>query len=157
MTEQKPRKSHPVHRPSAVIVLLVAPVAHAAGAEDAIKPGNWEYTWTDPSITHFPPNVPLPPGARVGPDGLTSTNTRCITAAGPAPSPPKTGEPCRMDKSEVNGGTASWSVTCVNPKTTVHVVMIEHYHGETMDGQHTLRSALPGHPPFEKTTQYTGR
>src|SRR5215469_7251044 len=107
MTAQKPRKPHPIHHPSAVIVLLVGMVAHAAGAEDAIKPGNWEYAVRDPNVTHLPPDVQLPPGARVGPDGLSIITARCITAAGPLPSPPKTGEPCKIDKSEINGGTAS--------------------------------------------------
>jgi len=157
MTEHKPRKPHPGHHPSAVVVLLVCMVTHAAGAEDAIKPGNWEYTSTDPSVTHLPPGVQLPPGGRVGPEGLTITNTRCITAAGPVPSPPKTGDPCKMDKSEVKGGSASWSVTCATPKMTVHQERIEHYHGETMDGQFTLRGTLPGQPPIDKTRQYTGR
>jgi hypothetical protein len=157
MTEQKPRKPHPLHRPSAVIFLLVGMVAHAAGAEDAIKPGNWEYTVTGPSVAHVEPDEKLPPGARIGPDGRSIVMTKCITAAGPLPSPPKAGEPCKIDKSEVNGGTVSWSVTCVTAKITAQQEQIEHYHGKTMDGQMTVRGTVPDHPPFERTMQLTGR
>jgi hypothetical protein len=141
-------------RTTAVFILLYTV---ASGAEDAIKPGNWEYTATNPSVTHLPPGVQLPPGAQVGPQGLTIMKTRCITAAGPLPPPPKTSEPCKMDKSEVNGGTASWSATCTTPKMIVHQEWILQYHGDTMDGQFTFRGTTPGHPPIEKTTQFTGR
>jgi hypothetical protein len=58
-----------------------------------------------------------------------------------------------MDKTQVNGGTLSWSVTCATPKITVHQEWIVHYHGETMDGQVTSRSTTPDHTPVESTTQ----
>ena len=54
-------------------------------------------------------------------------------------------------------GTLSWSVTCATPKITVHQEWIVHYHGDTMDGQVTLRSITPDHPPIERTQQLTGR
>jgi hypothetical protein len=36
-----------------------------------------------------------------------------------------------MDKTHVNGGTLTWSVTCTTPKITVHQEWIVQYHGET--------------------------
>jgi hypothetical protein len=67
------------------------------------------------------------------------------------------GGPCKVDKTELNDGTASWSATCVTPKFTLHQEWVEHYHGETMDGQYTLRSSVPDQPPIERTQLLEGR
>src|SRR5262249_23607884 len=55
---------------------------------------------------------------RPGPEGLTLTVTRCTAAAYPIPFSRNrnAGEPCKIDKTEVNGGTVSWCVTCATPK-----------------------------------------
>jgi hypothetical protein len=62
-----------------------------------------------------------------------------------------------MDRTDISGGTLSWSVTCATAKFTVHEEWIVHYHGQTMDGQVTLQSTTPDHPPVETTQQVTGR
>jgi hypothetical protein len=144
-------------RTAAVFILLTGIVTHPAGAEDEIKSGNWEYSVTAPGITQLPRGMQPSPDRRLGPEGLTVIRTRCITAADPFP-PKPAGEPCKMDKTHVNGGTLSWSVTCsTTPKITVHQEWIVHYHGETMDGQVTSRSTTPDHTPVESTTQLQGR
>ena len=139
-----------------VFILLAGIVTYPASAEDEIKSGNWEYSVTAPGITQLRPGMQPSPEIRLGPEGLTVIRTRCITAANPFP-PTQAGEPCKMDKSHVNGGTLSWSVTCTTPKITVHQEWIVHYHGETMDGQVTSRSTTPDHTPVESTTQLRGR
>ena len=93
-----------------VFILLVGIVTYPASAEDEIKSGNWEYSVTAPGITQLRPGMQPSPEIRLGPEGLTVIRTRCITAANPFP-PTQAGEPCKMDKPHVNGGTLSWSVT----------------------------------------------
>jgi len=137
-------------RTIAVFVLLAGMVTYAVGAEDTIKSGNWEYSATAPGITQLPPGMQRSPDIRFGPEGLTFVRTRCITAADPIPPMYDAGEPCKMDKTEINGGTLSWSVTCATPKITVHQEWIVHYHCDTMDGQVTFQSSTPDHPPIEE-------
>ena len=97
-------------RTTAVFILLAGIVTYPAGAEDDIKSGNWEYSVTAPGITQLPRGMQPSPDIRLGPEGLTVIRTRCITTADPFP-PTHAGEPCKMDKTHVNGGTLSWSVT----------------------------------------------
>ena len=139
------------------VFLLFASLGNAAGAENAIKFGNWEYSATASGVTQLPPGVQPSPDLRLGPEGLTFSRTRCITSAEPPLPPIKAGEPCKMDKTDVNGGTLSWSVTCATPEITIHQEWIAHYHGETMDGQVTTRSTTSDHPSVETTQQIKGR
>ena len=174
--ERKPRKPDPLRpdwlpaslvdlrerhgklavRTTAVFTLLAGVVTYPAGAEDEIKSGNWEYSVTASGITQLPRGMQPSPEIRLGPEGLTVIRTRCITAANPFP-PTHAVEPCKTNKTNVNGGTLSWSVTCTTPKITVHQEWMVHYHGETMDGQVTSRSTTPDHTPVESTTQLKGR
>jgi hypothetical protein len=67
-------------------------------------------------------------------------------------------EGCKIDKAYANGGTLSWSMSCISPNnTTSHLERIEHYPGETMDGQITVRTAVPGYPQIESTQRINGR
>jgi Protein of unknown function (DUF3617) len=186
ITEQKPRKVDAVHygslpgdnprhvrligsladlrerhgklavRTTAVFILLAGIMTYPAGAEDEIKSGNWEYSVTAPDIRELPRGMQPSPDIQLGPEGLTVIRTRCITATDPFP-PTPAGAPCKIDKTNLNGGMLSWSVTCTPPKITVHQEWIVHYHGETMDGQVTSRSTTPDHTPVESTTQLKGR
>lgn len=102
----------------AVFVLTTAIAAiPTADAEDAIKPGNWEYSATAPGVK-LPRGTQPSPDIRVGPERVTVTKTKGITAADPLPPPMHdfSGKHCTMDKSEVTGGTLSWLVTCTTPK-----------------------------------------
>jgi hypothetical protein len=136
---------------TAVSLALAAMGTCAAGAEDAIKTGNWEYSITTPGITHLPPGMQPSPEMRLEPEGLTFIRTRCVTATDPFPPMPEgEGKPCTMDKTGINGGIVSWSLTCVTPKTTVHADWILHYHGETMDGQVAVSFTYPDHCAHRK-------
>jgi hypothetical protein len=141
---------------TAVFILLAGIMTYPAGAEDEIKFGNWEYSVTAPGIRELPRGMQPSPDIQLGPEGLTVIRTRCITAADPFP-PTPAGAPCKIDKTNLNGGTLSWSATCTPPKITVHQEWIVHYHGETMDGQVISRSTTPDHTPVESTTQLKGR
>lgn len=136
------------------IFALAVVATSSASAEDTIKSGNWEYSVTVPGVTQLLSGVQPPPGMRLGPEGLTLTRTRCVTAADPFPPDSKV---CKMDKGEVNGGTLRWSVTCVTPKIIVHADWVAHYHGDTMAGEYTLRSTTTDHPPIERKQQLSGR
>jgi len=50
-----------------------------------------------------------------------------------------------MDKIDLNGGTLRWFVTCTKPPATTTLEWIEHYHGETMDGEVINRTNWPDH------------
>jgi hypothetical protein len=140
-----------------LVVSLLAGMTSAAGAQDAIKSGNWEYSATAAGVTQLPPGMQASPNMRLGPEGLTFVQTRCITAADPFPSMHGSNL-CTMDKTETNGGTLRWSVTCTSPKFTFHEDWVVHYHGDTMDGQFTLHGNMPDNrPPIEKTQQISGR
>ena len=140
-----------------LVVILLAGMTSAAGAQDAIKSGNWEYSATAAGVTHLPPGARPSANMRLGPEGLTFVQTRCITTANPFPPPMHGPNVCKMDKTEANGGTLRWSVTCTSPKFTFHEDWVVHYHGETMDGQFTLRTTPPDRPPIERTQQISGR
>src|SRR5438094_661250 len=98
--------------PTIAVLILVAEVwACAARAEDAIKPGKWEISTVALGLMHPPPGMQLGPGMRLGPQGVISSYTKCVSATNP-PFPPKSIGPCKIDKSDVNGGTVSWWMTC---------------------------------------------
>ena len=140
-----------------VFILVTGMAMSAAGDETAIKSGNWEYSAAVAGVTQLPPGMQPSPDIRLGPEGLTFNKTRCITTADPfSPMHDHPGEECKIDKTDVNGGTLSWYVTCTTPKITIREDWIEHYHGETMDGQFTLRSTMPVRPPIERTQQLKG-
>jgi Protein of unknown function (DUF3617) len=132
-------------------------VTWAAAAEDAIKSGNWEYSVTAAGVRQLPPGTQPSPDMRLGPEGLSFVKTRCLTAAELFPPMHDADQPCTIDKTDVSGGTVSWSVSCATPKATVHQAWVEHYHGETMDGEVTFQSIVPDHPPVERTQQIKGR
>lgn len=148
-----------VARRAAVFTLIMTMATTvAAAAEDAIKPGKWEYSTTVPGVHKLPEGMPPLPGmdVRVGPEGLTSTVTICLTTADPWPMHDSSSKDCKVEKKEINGGTASLSVTCTTPKVTVQEDWIVHYHGETMDGQFTLHGTIPDRPPVEQHASLKG-
>ena len=134
---------------------LAAVSTSTASAEDTIKFGKWEYLVTDPGVTRLPSGMQPSPNMRLGPEGLTFISTRCITATGPFPM--QDTDVCKVEKTDVNGGTLLWSVNCTAPKFTTHQEWVLHFHAETMDGQFTVRITMPDHPPIERTQQVNGR
>jgi Protein of unknown function (DUF3617) len=146
-----------------VVALLTAGLgARAAGADVQIKAGKWEFTVQVPGVTKLPPGLAQVPGVHVGPGGMTISHTECTRVDSPLPRMargPAAGQPCKADadKTDVNGGRVRWSWGCATAKATVHSEGVLHYHGETVDGEYTLRTSLSGHPPFEKSQSFTGR
>jgi hypothetical protein len=138
--------------------------ASAADAEDQIKAGNWESTTQVPGVTQLPPGMQPQAGVQVGPSGMTMSRTECISSDNPLPpmargpsAPRDASHPCKIDKTDVSGGTVRWSTTCTTGDTTVHVEGVVRYHGETLDGEFTVRTAAIGHPPIERSHSLTGR
>jgi hypothetical protein len=65
--------------------------------------------------------------------------------------------PCKIDKTNVSGPTVSWSWSCTTADATVHSEGVVHYHGHTLDGEITVRTSTPGHPPIERSHPLMGR
>ena len=130
----------------AVFTLFIG-IAPCARADDAIKFGNWVYSMIVPEITQLPRDVYLSPR-------MTFQDTRCITATDPVGF--ATHGPCKIDKIDLHGGTLRWSVICTMPPATTTLEWIEHYHGDTMDGQVNHRTNWPDHL-YEKTQTLQGR
>ena len=134
-------------RTIAVFTLLIGIVPCQARADDAIKFGNWVYSMVVPEITQLPRDVYVSPS-------MTFQDTRCITATDPLDF--AIHGPCKIDTIDLNGGTLRWSVICTKPPATTTLEWIEHYHGETMDGQVNQRTNWPDHL-YEKTQTLQGR
>ena len=148
---------------AAVLILAVEAWAGAARAEDAVKPGEWEFSTVATGITQLPTAVQPSPAMRLEPEGLTVSQSECISATNPFPpnarmsAPPDANHPCKVDKTDVNGGRVSWSTTCAAPQATINMEGVVHYHGETLDGTLTIHSTISGHSPIERSVPMTGR
>ena len=66
---------------TAILILVGVVWACAAGAEDAIKPGKWEFWKVGPKIPEAPPGTELPASMRWGPEGMI--NSWCISETNP--------------------------------------------------------------------------
>jgi hypothetical protein len=132
----------------------------AAGADDQIKVGKWEFIVQVPGLTKLPLALAQVPGVRVGPGGMTLTHTECTRADNPLPRMTGVliaGQPCKVGKRDVNGGTVRWSWDCATTKAAIHSEGVLHYHGEMADGAYAVRTSLPGRPPLERSQSVTGR
>jgi hypothetical protein len=149
---------------TAILILVAEVWACAAGAEDAIQPGKWEISIVEPGITELRPGMHLDPGQSIGPEGKTSVTTKCASMTNP-PFPPKpppegTNSPCKMEKSDLNGDTATWTIQCrrSSERASNTVEGTVHYHGDTLDGTSTLRITSPsGYTLAVITVNITGR
>jgi hypothetical protein len=150
---------------TAIIILLTAELgASVAIAEDQpIKAGKWQFTLEIPEVASLPPGMKPPPGAQMGPRGLSHSRTACITSDDALPpvarGPSQQGDakaPCHVEQVEVNGGTVTWSTTCTTPQMTLHAEGVVHYHGDTLDGEFNLHATLGGQPPIEISRPLTG-
>src|SRR5271163_376589 len=70
---------------TAILILVTEVWACAAGAEDAIKPGKWEFWTVGAKIPEPPPGTQLPPSMRWGPEGMNEGRSRLRP-----PTPPST-------------------------------------------------------------------
>jgi hypothetical protein len=120
-----------------------------------------------PGVTHLPPELLQQyPAVRVGPNGMTISHTECTSSDNPLPAmargpsaPQDANRPCKADKTEVSGGTVSWSWTCATAAINSEGVIHYHDHGETLDGEYTVHTSTAGHPPIERSVSQsvTGR
>jgi hypothetical protein len=151
--------------PTIAVTLLAAALgACEARAEDQIKAGKWKFTVLVPGVTQPPPGMQPQPGVQVGPSGVTMESAECVSSENPLPpmargpsAPIDANHPCEIDKTNVSGATVSWSWSCTTAEMTFHLEGIVHYHGETLDGEFTVRTSTPGHPPIEMSHSLTGR
>src|SRR5262252_5706540 len=102
---------------TAILFLVVEVWACAAGAEDAIKPGKWEFWIVGPKIAEPPPGTQLPASMRWGPEGMI--NSWCISETNPPAPHARTSVPvdekgsCDFDTTtDGNAATVSWSMNC---------------------------------------------
>jgi Protein of unknown function (DUF3617) len=158
---------------TAILILVTEVWACTAGAEDAIKPGKWEFWTVGSKIPEPPPGTQLPPSMRWGPEGMitsvcfSETNLRSHVRT----SMPRHGDLLRALKTRLGKGscdldtttdattaTRSWSMNCAwssgNKSNTEGVV---HFHGDTLDGTTTSRYSSPNLPTKENTSSIEGR
>ena len=102
---------------TAILILVAEVWACAAGAEDAIKPGKWEFWTVGSKIPEPPPGTQLPPSMRWGPEGMI--NSWCISETIPPAPHARTSVPvdekgsCDFDTAtDSNTATVSWSMNC---------------------------------------------
>jgi hypothetical protein len=62
---------------TAILILVTEVWACAAGAENAIKPGKWEFWTVASNIPEPPPGTQLPPSVRWGREGMITS--ACIS------------------------------------------------------------------------------
>jgi Protein of unknown function (DUF3617) len=155
----------------ALLVIVGAGIG-IARADDAIKPGKWQYTTTMqmpnmPSLhsgAQLPPNVQM----RSGPGGMTVTSTRCVKSSDPATAFKglhagekvliMAGAHCTTDRSDRSGDTMAWAVTCSMPAGfTIHIEGTVHYDVDDMEADVKNRIPLSQGAPIERTTHVSGR
>ncbi len=91
-----------------------------------------------------------PLGAELRSNGLALRETVCIASDDPlppmarGPSTPRYGQQaCKIDKTNISGGTVSWSMTCAMPQIIINVDGVVHYHGVTVEGEYTVHGVIP--------------
>jgi hypothetical protein len=161
---------------TAILILVTEVWACAAGAEDAIKPGKWEFWTVGSKNPEPPPGTQLPPSMRWGPEGMIMSVCFSETNLETPHSHVRTSSPrhgdllralntrlgrgsCDLDTTtDATTATRSWSMNCAwssgNKSNTEGVV---HFHGDTLDGTTTSRHSFPNLPTKEYTFSIKGR
>jgi len=149
---------------AAAILILVAEVwTCAAGAEDAIKPGKWEFWMVGSKIPEPPPGTQLPPSMRWGPEGMI--NSWCISETNPSAPHARTSVPvdekrsCDFDTTtDANTATVSWSVNCAwSSGSKFNTEGVVHFHDDTLDGTTTIRDSFLNLPTQKYSSPIRGR
>jgi hypothetical protein len=103
------------------------------------------------------PGMQPQPGGQVGASGMTMDRAACTNSDNPLPpmacgpsAPTDANHRCKIDMTNVSGVTLSWSWLCTTAEATVHSDDVVHCHGETLDGEFTIRTSTAGHPPTER-------
>ena len=147
------------------IAVAAIAIGTAAAADDALKPGKWEFVteMRGPKPPPLPPGQKLPPGVEIRPDGsMHVTQSVCVSAKNPNPvGPPQQAQAnkagCKLDKMERNGGDAHWAMTCSGPQGTMHAEGEAHYRGDTMEASTRSHVTAPNQPPADVTQTTSGR
>jgi hypothetical protein len=152
---------------TAFLILVTEVLACAAGAEDAIKPGKWEFWTVGSKIPEPPLGTQLPPSVRWGPEGMittfciSETNLKTPHFHGRTSEPrPKLGKgSCDFDMTtDAIAGTRSWSTNCAwSSGNKSNIEGIVHFHGDTLDGTATSRYTFPNFPMKEDSSHIKGR
>ena len=149
-------------RATAILILMTEMWAPAAGAEDAIKPGKWEF-WIVGSKIPEPAGTQLPPSMRQSPEGII--NSWCISATNPPAPHARTSVPvdekgsCDFDTTtDANAATVSWSMNCAwSSGSKSNTEGVVHFHDDTLDGRTTIRHSFPDLPTQEYASPIKGR
>ena len=146
----------PRPRATVAVFLFATQGTCAAQADDAIRPGKWAFSAVVSEAT-------APFGAELRSNRLELRETVCIASDDPlppmarGPSTPRYGQQaCKIDKTNISGGTVSWSMTCAMPQIMINVDGVVHYHGVTVEGKYTVHGVIPGQPPIKRTMPVTG-
>jgi len=146
----------PRPRATVAVFLFATQGTCAAQADDAIRPGKWAFSAVVSEAT-------APFGAELRSNRLALRETACIASDDPlppmarGPSTPRYGQQaCKIDKTNISGGTVSWSMTCAMPQIMINVDGVVHYHGVTVKGEYTVHGVIPGQPPIDRTMPVTG-
>ena len=148
---------------TAILILLAEVWACAAGAEDAIKPGKWEFWTVGSKIPEPPPGTELPPSTRWGPEGMI--NKLCIGETNPPGPHTRTSVTvdgkgsCDFDTTtDANAATISWSVNCAwSSGSKSNTEGVVHFHDDTLEGTTTTRHSFPNLPTQEYSFPIKGR
>jgi hypothetical protein len=160
----------------AILILVTEVWACAAAAENAIKPGKWEFWTVASNIPEPPPGAQLPPSVRWGPEGMITsacigeTNLKTSHSHArisvrrhgnllPALKTQLGKGSCDLDTTtDPTSATRSLSMNCAwssGSKSNTEGVM--HFHGDTLDGTTTSRYSSPNLSTKEYTSSVKGR
>jgi hypothetical protein len=148
---------------TAILILVAEVWACAAGAEDGIKPGKWEFWMVGSKIPEPSPGTQLPRSMRWGPDGMIQS--WCISETNPPAPHARTSVPvdekgsCEFDTTtDANAATVSWSVNCGwSSSSKYNTEGLLHFHDDTLDGTTTIRHSFPNLPTQEYSFPISGR
>lgn len=142
-----------------VLLALSAPLFAQAGP----KEGKWEYTTEMdvpgmPQMPKLPDNVKLPAGVqmpKMGPNGMLSTFTQCVSKGDWIPREQKGAEQCKVTRQEQSGNTMKWETVCTTPQGQVTGQGVATYQDTSM--QATMKMSATGREGFAMTTRIKGR
>jgi hypothetical protein len=180
-----PRNGYKIRAATAVvataILILVAGVwVCPASAEDAIKPGKWEFWTMGSKIPEPPPGTQLPPSIRWGPEGMITSVCFSETNLKTPHSHMRTHMPRHGDlllalksktKTRLGKGSCDFDVTTDATTATKSGSMncawssgsksnsegVMHFHGDILDGTITSRYSSPNGPTTESSSTIKGR
>jgi hypothetical protein len=161
---------------TAILILVTEVWACAAGAEDAIQPGKWEFWIVGSTIPEPPPGTQPPPSVRRVPKGMITSV--CISEANlKTPhshvriSVPRHGDLLRALNTRLGKGSCDFNTTINATAATRSVSMncawssgnkshtegVMHFHGDTLDGTMTSRYSSSNGPTTESSSTIKGR